>query len=118
MLQAVKVHYQFLDDGYALYGIAPINAPTENLVELLKYMSMINYGIAPGSFEADIRDGEMRFKMWTRTKGAEKMSEEVVEDGLRIIQILFERFGNGLAAVALGLSDAATAYNTATGKSS
>lgn len=115
-LKRVTVFIQFLDDGYVMYGISPIKAEDdEGLGEVVKYMTLINYGLVPGNFEVDARDGEIRFKVWTRTKGAERLSGEVIDDGLQQVHGAFERFGDGFAVLAMGFSDAETEYKKAMG---
>ena len=63
-LKNLRMWWDFLDKGYILYGISPINASPDNLGEVLKYAAMINYGLIPGNIEVDVRDGEIRSKTW------------------------------------------------------
>lgn len=109
-LKSLNMFIQFRDDGFLLYGICPINADPNNLGEVLKYTSMINYGLVPGNFEVDIRDGEIRSKTWTRTLEAKELSGETINASLALTFTLFEQFGNGFAALAMGFSDAETEY--------
>lgn len=117
-LKQVRVLVQFRDDGYLLYGICPVNADPENLGELLKYVAMINWGLVPGNFEVDTGDGEIRSKTWTRLEDAETLSEMTVQVGFAFTLAMFEQFGNGFAALAMGFSDAETEYGKAIGENS
>ena len=109
-LKSLNMFIQFRDDGFLLYCICPINADPNNLGEVLKYTSMINYGLVPGNFEVDIRDGEIRSKTWTRTLEAKELAGETINACLALTFTLFEQFGNGFAALAMGFSDAETEY--------
>lgn len=114
-LRKLTMHVQFREDGFLLYGICPINADPNNLGEVLKYVSMINYGLVPGNFELDIRDGEIRSKTWTRTLEAKELPGETINASLALTFTLFEQFGNGFAALAMGFSDAETEYKKVVG---
>ncbi len=114
-LKSLNMFIQFRDDGFLLYGICPINADPNNLGEVLKYTSMINYGLVPGNFEVDIRDGEIRSKTWTRTLEAKELDGETINACLALTFTLFEQFGNGFAALAMGFSDAETEYKKVVG---
>lgn len=109
-LRSLRMWWDFLDKGYILYGISPINASPDNLGEVLKYAAMINYGLIPGNIEVDVRDGEIRSKTWVPLGDVEKLSEDTIQGSLGFTFTVFERFGNGFAALALGFSDAETEY--------
>lgn len=109
-LKNLRMWWDFLDKGYILYGISPINASPDNLGEVLKYAAMINYGLIPGNIEVDVSDGEIRSKTWVPLGDAEKLSEDTIQSSLGFTFTVFERFGNGFAALALGFSDAETEY--------
>lgn len=112
-LKQVRLLVQFRDDGYLLYGICPVNADPGDLGELLKYVAMINYGLVPGNFEVDTGDGEIRSKVWTRLEDAGTLPETAVQAAFAFTLAMFEQFGNGFAALAMGFSDAETEYRKA-----
>ena len=113
-LNIVHHYMRFQDDGYVMYGVSPINAKQDCLGEVLKFTAMVNYGFVPGNFEVDIRDGEIRFKIWTKTRGGEVLSRQVIDEDLAVFHWVFERFGDSLADLAMGLSDAETEYKKTT----
>ncbi len=45
------------------YVIYPLRAPTERRVEVIEFVTRVNYGLAMGNMEMDVSDGEVRFKM-------------------------------------------------------
>ena len=56
-LREVQTVWNILDDAFLLYGLSPVNAGPDSLGEVLKYVSMINYGLIPANFEVDVGDG-------------------------------------------------------------
>lgn len=112
-IRSVRLAWSFLDTGYILYGISPVNSCTEGLDEVLKYAALINYGLVPGNIEVDISDGEIRSKTWVTLADAEKLSDETIHRSIGFTYALFSRFGNGFAALAMGFSDAETEYRKA-----
>lgn len=112
-LRAVKMLWEFRDDGYLLYGISPINSSKEGLDEILKYAALINYGLIPGNIEVDIHDGEIRSKTWVNLVNADTLSDDTIQGSVVFTYAMFARFGNGFAALAMGFSDAETEYKKA-----
>ena len=96
------------DDCYVVYLCAPINGDKNNLIELTKYLTMANYGLLNGNFELDIRDGEIRYKTYVNCNGLESLPGAVIQDSIYVGCIMMDRYGDGIAALALGFSDAET----------
>ncbi|MBP5321124.1 MAG: hypothetical protein J6334_09050 [Kiritimatiellae bacterium] len=107
-LKDVRCVVDFGDDYYIVYAISPINADKETPQEMLKYLSMANYGLRNGNFELDVRDGEIRYKCYVNCDGIEALSKSIIEDSIKIPCAMFDRYGNGIAALAMGFSDAET----------
>lgn len=112
-LREVQVVWNILEDAFLFYGVSPVNAGPDSLVEVLKYVTMINYGLIPANFEVDVGDGEIRSKIWVPLAETETLSEESLQGCLDFTLRLFERFGDGFAALAMGFSDAETEFGQA-----
>lgn len=112
-LREVQTLWSILDDAVLLYGVSPVNAGPDNLGEVLKYAAMINYGLIPANFEVDVGDGEIRSKIWVPLAETDTLSEESIQGCLAFTLSLFERFGDGFAALAMGFSDAETEFGKA-----
>lgn len=117
-LRDMRMWWDFLDKGYILYGISPINASPDNLGEVLKFAAMISYGLIPGNIEVDVRDGEIRSKTWVPLGDVETLSEDTIQGSLGFTFSVFNRFGNSFAALALGFSDADTEFKKTMGPDS
>lgn len=107
-LKNLKYFIQFRPAGYTVYAISPLSADKDNLGEMLKYIAMANYGLANGNFELDVRDGEIRYKCWVSTWKLESLPPEMVDESISIPHLMFKRYGDGIAALSLGFSDAET----------
>lgn len=107
-LKSVRIFWEFRKHSYVVYAIAPINADKDNLGEMLRYIAMANYGLYNGNFELDCRDGEIRYKSYVDTEGLEKLSREIIDTSLDVCLFMMRRYGDGIAALAMGFSDAET----------
>ena len=107
-IKSGRIFIDFKDDCYAVYLCAPINGDKDNIGELVKYLTMANYGLLNGNFELDVRDGEIRYKTFVNCDGLESLSPAVIQDSIYVACIMMDRYGNGIAALALGFSDAET----------
>ena len=108
-MRSARVYIPIRDDNsYIVNIVAPIKGDPNDLDELIKYLTMANYGLANGNFELDVRDGEIRYKTFVNCDGLESLSRDVIEDSVYMCCVMMDRYGDGIAALALGFSDAAT----------
>ena len=112
-LKSIDAVVDFHDTFFVVYGFCPINADAENIAEIAKYIAMANYGLVVGNFELDVRDGEIRYKTFVDCDGLESLSSDIVQRALTMPFHMFDRYGDGIAAIAMGFSDAATEYEKA-----
>lgn len=108
-----KIRIIFKDDSYAVYLYSPISGDESNLTELNKYLTMANYGLANGNFELDYRDGEIRYKTYVNCNGLESLPKDIIQDSILVGCAMMDRYGDGIAALSLGFSDAETAIKKA-----
>ena len=107
-IKSGKIYIDFKDDCYLVYVYPPLNGDKDNLTELTKYLTMANYGLLNGNFELDTNDGEIRYKVYVNCEGLESLSTEVIKDSICVGCVMLDRYGDGIAALALGFSDAET----------
>ena len=106
-LEKIGMLLEFSEEDYLVYGVAPVTAAADSC-EMLRYLTMANYGMKDGNFEMDLQNGEIRFKTYVRFGGEEVLSEETILRSLLLPPMMFERYGDGIAALAEGRSDAET----------
>ena len=112
-LKNVRVIWIIRDTSYSVLFVCPIGADKDNLGEMMKYLTMVNYGMADGNFEMDCSDGEIRYKTFVDVNGLQTLPTEIMDRSLGVGIAMMNRFGNGIAALSLGFSDAETEYQKA-----
>ena len=107
-IRSGRIIIDIKDSSYVVYLCAPINGDKDNLGELIRYLTMANFGLYNGNFELDVNDGEIRYKTYVNCDGLESLSSEVIQDSVYMGCSMMDRYGDGIAALALGFSDADT----------
>lgn len=88
----------------------PMRLAEKTKVQVLEYFTWVNHRFRLGKFTVDLNDGEIR---WETLKGAAEMKAaagEAMDDLLGFPGFVLDKFLPGLAAVVLGMKDAATAF--------
>ena len=107
-IKSARIFVDIRETFYLVYVFAPISGDKDNLGELNKYLAMANYGLHNGNFELDMDDGEIRYKIFVNCDGLESLSAEVIRDSVYAGCAMMDRYGDGIAALAFGFSDAET----------
>ena len=107
-IRYVDVVIQIRETFYLVYATSPVGGDPKNIDELAKFVAMVNYNLIVGNFELDVRDGEIRYKTFVDAADLESLPESIIDRSVFFPLHMFDRFGDGLAAVALGFSDAAS----------
>lgn len=107
-IKSCRILIDIKEQSYIVYLLSPINGDPEKLTELIKYLTMANYGLINGNFELDVRDGEIRYKSYVNCEGIESISENIIRDSVYVGCAMMDRYGDGIAALAFGFSDADT----------
>ena len=109
-LKDVRVVMIIRDTAYSVLTISPISADKESPNEMMKYLTLANYGVVNGNFEMDLSDGEIRYKTYVDADGLESVPEEILEWSLGVGIAMMDRFGDGIATLSFGYSDAETEF--------
>ena len=108
-LRNARIFIPIREDGSYIVNIySPVNGDPANIDELVKYVAMANYGLANGNFDIDVSDGEVRYKIYVNCKDLEKLPAQIIKDSIYAGWCMMDRYGNGLAALAMGFSDVET----------
>jgi len=107
-IKSARITVRIKENSYLVYVYAPISGDKDEPVEMLKYLTMANYGLRNGNFEFDLRDGEIRYKVFVNCAELDSLSNAVIQDSVYVGCAMMDRYGNGIAALALGFSDADT----------
>ena len=100
-LKNLEYRARIHNDSFCVYAICPICADVENPEEraaMAEFICRANYGLRYGNFEFDVRDGELRFKIFVDCD-KKLPSPEVVKNSVYIPALLFERYAPGILAI-------------------
>lgn len=107
-LQSVKMYITFNDNGYTVIAVPAMKADEASKTNVMEYITRANYGLRNGNFEMDVNDGEVRYKVYTNAKGLSGVGTDIIEDSIMIPPLMFDKYGNGMAAIMFGFSDPKT----------
>ena len=110
-MKSVNYYIMIHNDAYTSYAISPMKADQEDadvVKNLNEFINRANYGLRNGNFEVDMRDGEIRYKVYVNCSGMIP-SREVVKDSIIIPALMFERYSPGILGVLFSGTSAAEA---------
>mmetsp|Transcript_445 Transcript_445/g.1245 ORF Transcript_445/g.1245 Transcript_445/m.1245 type:complete len:185 (-) Transcript_445:212-766(-) len=97
----VLLSMDLVDDIFALYYTSPTKIDERHRPAVVEYFMRINYNVMLGHFDLDQRDGEVRFKVSTITKGS-FLSIEMVQHMIGVATNTMDKFFPGLMAIQYG----------------
>lgn len=106
-MQSAKCFIFFDESGITAYACSPFDAEESNFNEMSKFLHMANYCLVHCNFEFDLSDGEIRVKTRVPIFGTE-ISDAAIEFLLYNSARYLNKYGDGITALSLGLSDAET----------
>ncbi len=109
-LKSIDEVIDFRETYFLVYTFCPINADPDNIGEISKFLHLANYGLVVGNFELNPQDGEIRYKIFVDCDGLESIPTDVIGRAIHIPFSMFARYGDSIAALAMGFSDAETEY--------
>lgn len=115
-LQSTRLFFTFSEGGFSVIGTINMKADEQYRAAIAEYITRANYGLKSGNFEMDYSDGEIRYKMYVNCRGLNTIPDELIEHALIIPPSMFDRYGDGLAALMFGFSDPKTEVEKAEGR--
>ena len=109
-LKSVQMFIDFKVRGFAVIAVPALSAGQDTMDEVMRYLTRANYGLLNGNFELDLTDGEIRYEVYVPCAGLGMLPDSVIEEALAVPPLMFQKFGDGLAAVVLGFSDGETEF--------
>ncbi len=100
-LKSCDISILVRENYYILYAGISLSADEGCMNAISGYIHRVNYGLRFGSFEFDLRDGEIRYKMCVDCgKDCDCLpSESVVERSVNIPIAMLEKYGDGLLGI-------------------
>ena len=100
------------DDSYTVYAISPVSGDADDeevMHNIAEFVCRANYGLRNGNFEVDMRDGEIRYKVFVDCDGGQLPTRDIIRGSIIIPAMMFERYSPGLLDVIFKGSTAAEA---------
>lgn len=96
-----NIDYRVLvhDSSYTVYVICPVYVEKKNkrmMAEMAEFICRANYGLRNGNFEFDMRDGEIRYKVFVDCAENSTPDEEILKNSMYIPASMFERYSPGI----------------------
>lgn len=86
-------------DFYLVYAYCPLSVDAEKIATMAELVCRANFGIFDGSFELDVRDGELRYKSFVDCRGGITPTKDRIERSIFIPAWMFDKFGNSIADI-------------------
>jgi len=83
------------------YSVVLETTPPEHRPEVMKFVTLANYGMQVGNFELDLEDGEVRFKTSLDIEGVE-LGEGLLRNMVELNILMMGLYYDGLIAVMRG----------------
>lgn len=83
------------------YSVVLETTPPEHRPEVMKFVTLANYGMQVGNFELDLEDGEVRFKTSIDVEGVE-LGEGLLRNMVELNILMMGLYYDGLVAVMRG----------------
>ena len=108
-LKFVSQTIETKDTHLVTYAHCLIYTPSERIDEMAKFVALANYNMLLGNFDLDVDTGEVHYRHFADCGGFEELSEEMLCRNCPIPYVMFLQYGDAIADVATGRSDAETA---------
>lgn len=109
-LGTVSQTIRIWDTHMAIQAHCPIKAAPEHIGETAKFLALANYDLILGNFDLDVHTGEVLYRHFLECGGFEVLPAEVLYRHCPIPLVLLRQYGDDIAAVATGRSDAESAF--------
>ena len=84
-------------------SILPFNMPEDKRVDGAIAVSIANYGLIEGSFDYDIMDGEISFRLTTSYRGGSTISDDLLESMIYIASSTVDQYNDKFFMIAKGM---------------
>lgn len=102
-----KLHYliRIHDEDYTVYAFSPIGADEDDhemMMKMAEFICRANYGLRNGNFELDVRDGEIRYKIYVDCEDGAIPTEAIIRQSIYCPAAMFDRYGSGITEIIFG----------------
>lgn len=100
-LRNVKYSVHVREDDYSVYVTSPLSADADDndmIIRMSEFICRANYGLIRGSFELDVRDGEIQFKFYVPCNDSVP-SNKTIGESIYIPMQMFKKYGDGIVSI-------------------
>lgn len=100
-LKHLRYYIHVHGEAYTVYAVSPLNADNDDkpvMSTLAEFICRANYGLRNGNFELDMRDGEIRYKIFVDCEDS-LPSQAIVKRSIVIPCVMFEKYSRGILDV-------------------
>lgn len=101
------------DDHCMVRAEIPVEPEQEDMDEMIRYVTMANYGLPVGSFQLNVKTGAVSFKNYINTRELSEISEEQIVHAIRLAVNTAETYAAGIGNIVIAGSDAETEIKAA-----
>ena len=101
-LQKTNTFLQCRKNHVIVKAFVMLNAEEEVRQNVAEFLIRANYGLTYGSFEFDLSDGEVSFKLTLDCEDRSSLSDDLLAKTFLLPLNMLERYGDGLLAVMFG----------------
>lgn len=116
LLKQANVQIDARDSGVNFFVISPVPVNKEFFKEMREYLSLVNLELPIGSFNINPANGMIFLKYGLITYWLKSLPKEAVIEIIKTSCDAFCKFGDGIATIASGNSDAETEFSKAKAK--
>ena len=109
-LGTVSQTIRIWDTHMAIQAHCPVKAAPGHIGETAKFLALANHDLILGNFDLDVHTGEVLYRHFLECGGFEVIPAEVLYRHCPIPLVMLLHYGDDIAAVATGRSDAETAF--------
>lgn len=104
--KSVSLTIEIRETHMAIHAHCAIKAAPEYIGETARFLALANYGLILGNFDFDLETGKIRYRHYLDCAGFDALPAEVLCRHCPIPVVMLGQYGDAIAAVATGRSDA------------
>lgn len=108
-LKAVPQTFEIWGTHLAVSAHCPVQAAPGHVAETAKFLALANYDLIPGRFDLDLATGKVCYRHCVDCAGFAELPIETLSRFCPIPCLMLRQYGDAIAAVATGRSDAESA---------
>lgn len=100
-LKSARLLINVRENNYTVYAYSQLGPDKDDKKAMLRtaeFLTRANYGLVRGSFDLDMNDGEVLFKVCTACDGG-RIAERTIRFSIYIPAMMLDKYGNGLLKV-------------------